>query len=65
MGKIDLNKMGLSGRIGPIIAYVTKGGKQAFRQYTVPSDPKTPKSRFPGETDSRGDPRSIFPTKIL
>ena len=43
MGKIDLNKMGLSGRIGPIIAYVTKGGKQAFRQYTVPSDPKTPK----------------------
>ncbi|MDD4778526.1 MAG: DUF6266 family protein [Fermentimonas sp.] len=43
MGKIDLNKMGLSGRIGPVIAYVTKGGKQAFRQYTVPSDPKTPK----------------------
>ncbi|MDD4777516.1 MAG: DUF6266 family protein [Fermentimonas sp.] len=41
MGKIDLNKMGLSGRIGPVIAYVTKGGRQAFRQYTVPSDPKT------------------------
>lgn len=43
MGKIDLNKMGLSGKIGPIIAYVTKSGKQVFKRYTVPKDPKTPK----------------------
>ena len=43
MGKIDLNKMGLSGKIGPIIAYVTKSGKQVFKKYTVPTDPKTPK----------------------
>lgn len=44
MGRIDLSNLaGLSGRIGPVIAYVTKDGKQAFRSYTKPADPKTPK----------------------
>lgn len=44
MGRIDLSKLsGFSGKIGPIIAYVTKDGKQVFRTYTKPRDPKTPR----------------------
>lgn len=43
MGEIDLNKFGLSGKIGPIVAYITKSGKQAYREYIVPNDPRTPK----------------------
>ena len=44
MGKIDLNTLlGLSGKIGPIVAYRTKYGKQVYRKYTKPHDPKTPK----------------------
>jgi hypothetical protein len=44
MGSIDLKKIGaLSGKIGPLIAYVTNDGKQAFRTYTKPVDPQTPK----------------------
>ncbi len=44
MGTIDLSKaIGLSGKIGPVIAYVTKDGKQAFRSYTKPNNPQTPK----------------------
>lgn len=43
MGSIDLNKLGISGKIGPIVAYKTKYGKQVYREYFVPNDPKTPK----------------------
>ncbi|MDD4776660.1 MAG: DUF6266 family protein [Fermentimonas sp.] len=42
MGKIDLSNFGLSGRIGPIVAYVVKG-KQRFRTYTKPTNRKTVK----------------------
>lgn len=42
MGKIDLSNFGLSGRIGPIIAY-TVNGKQRFRTYAAPTNPKTEK----------------------
>jgi len=46
MGRIDLVKtMGLSGRIGPVVAYVTKDGKQVFRSYVKPRNPKTPKQK--------------------
>jgi hypothetical protein len=43
MGKIDINSLGISGKIGPIIAYVTKTGKQVFKKYVVPKDPRTEK----------------------
>lgn len=44
MGTIDFSKsIKLSGKIGPVIAYVTKDGKQAFRNYTKPQNPRTPK----------------------
>ncbi len=44
MGTIDLSKLiGLSGRIGPLIAYVTKDGKQVFRTYAKPKNPRTSK----------------------
>ena len=44
MGTIDFSKLGaFSGKLGPIVAYVTKDGKQAFREYVVPVDPRTPK----------------------
>lgn len=44
MGTIDLSKLtGLSGRIGPIVTYITKGGKQAFRVYVKPNNPRSPK----------------------
>lgn len=44
MGTIDISKsIKLSGKIGPVIAYVTKDGKQAFRNYTKPQNPRTPK----------------------
>lgn len=44
MGTIDLSNFGiLSGRIGPLVAYVTKDGKQHFRTYIKPADPRTPK----------------------
>ncbi|SFL59161.1 hypothetical protein SAMN05216357_13122 [Porphyromonadaceae bacterium KH3CP3RA] len=43
MGRIDLSKSGgMSGRIGPVVAYLTKDGKQVFRSYIKPADPKTP-----------------------
>lgn len=42
MGKIDLSKFGLSGRIGPLIAYTVKG-KQRFRTYAKPTNRKTAK----------------------
>ncbi|MBF6598199.1 MAG: hypothetical protein ITF98_08225 [Fermentimonas sp.] len=42
MGNIDLSKMGLSGKMGPIVAYVVNG-KQRFRTFTEPRNPKTPK----------------------
>jgi len=44
MGTIDFSKLfGISGKIGPVVAYVTKDGKQVFRSYTKPRNPKTPK----------------------
>jgi len=44
MGSIDLTKIGaLSGKIGTLIAYVSKDGKQIYRTYTKPADPQTPK----------------------
>lgn len=44
MGTIDLSTLkGVSGRIGPVIAYVTKDGRQLFRGYTKPTNPRTPK----------------------
>jgi|SRR5690554_5276018 len=42
MGNIDLTKMGFSGKMGPIVAYVVNG-QQRFRTYTEPKNPKTPK----------------------
>lgn len=42
MGNIDLTKMEFSGRMGPIVAYVVNG-RQRFRTYTEPRNPKTPK----------------------
>lgn len=45
MGKIDLSKLGISGKIGPIVAYVTKDGKQVYRKYTKPANPQTPKQQ--------------------
>lgn len=33
----------LSGRMGPLVAYVTKDGRQHFRSYVHPADPCTPK----------------------
>jgi hypothetical protein len=44
MGTIELSALGkLSGRIGPVVAYVTKDGRQHFRTYTKPADPCTPR----------------------
>ncbi|WP_313382272.1 DUF6266 family protein [Proteiniphilum saccharofermentans] len=44
MGSIDLSKLaGLSGKIGPIVVYVTKGGKQVYRRHVTPVNPRTPK----------------------
>ena len=45
MGKIDLNTLRISGKIGSIVAYTTKYGKQVYRKYTIPNDPKTPKQQ--------------------
>ncbi|MDD2298870.1 MAG: DUF6266 family protein [Fermentimonas sp.] len=42
MGKIDLSNFGLSGRIGPLIAYIVNG-KQRFRTYAKPTNRKTAK----------------------
>src|SRR5690554_2948200 len=42
MGNIDLSKMGLSGKMGPIVAYIVNG-KQRFRTFTEPRNPKTAK----------------------
>lgn len=42
MGKIDLSKgFGFSGKMGSVIAYVSKDGRQYFRSYKKPTDPKT------------------------
>ena len=38
-----MNRLVLSGKIGSIVAYKSKSGKQVFRNYTTPKDPKTPK----------------------
>ncbi|MEA5127263.1 MAG: DUF6266 family protein [Proteiniphilum sp.] len=44
MGTVDLSKLaGLSGRVGPIVTYATKSGKQVFRAYVKPNNPRTPK----------------------
>lgn len=44
MAKLDLgNFAGISGKIGPLVAYKTKSGKQILRVYVVPKDPRTPK----------------------
>lgn len=43
MGRIDLKTFTISGRIGTLVAYTTIEGKQVYRKYTVPRDPKTPK----------------------
>ena len=43
MGKIDLKTLKVSGRLGPVVTYATKSGKQVYRKYIVPNDPKTPK----------------------
>ena len=42
MGNIDLSKMGFSGKMGPVVAYVVNG-KQRFRTFTEPRNPKTAK----------------------
>lgn len=42
MGNIDLSKMGFSGKMGHIVAYVVNG-KQRFRTFSEPRNPKTPK----------------------
>ena len=42
MGNIDLSKMGFSGKMGNIVAYVVNG-QQRFRTFTEPRNPKTPK----------------------
>ncbi len=42
MGNIYLSKMGLSGKMGPIVAYIVNG-KQRFRTFTEPRNPKTAK----------------------
>ena len=41
--EIDLNKLRLSGKIGPIVAYTTKYGTEVIRKHVIPKDPKTPK----------------------
>lgn len=44
MKEIDLGKESkLSGKIGTVVAYVTKDGKQSFRNYVKPANPQTPK----------------------
>lgn len=44
MGILDLKNLGgISGKIGPYVAYVTKSGKQVLRKHIIPKDPKTPK----------------------
>ena len=43
MGRINLNSLGVSGKIGSVVAYTSKSGKQVFRNYVIPNDPKTPK----------------------
>lgn len=46
MGTYDSSKLsGLSGRIGPVVFYVTKNGKQVFRNHVKPTDPRTPAQR--------------------
>jgi len=42
MGNIDISKMGFSGRMGPVVAYVVNG-QQRFRTYIKPQNPKTKK----------------------
>lgn len=44
METVDFSKLlGISGKIGPLVAYVTKDGKQVFRTYAKPRNPQTPK----------------------
>jgi hypothetical protein len=41
--EIDLDKLRLSGRKGPVVAYTTKYGTEVIRKHVIPEDPKTPK----------------------
>ena len=41
--EIDLDKLRLSGRVGPVVAYTTKYGTEVLRKHVIPKDPKTPK----------------------
>lgn len=42
MKTIDLSILGkLSGKIGPMVAYVTKDGRQHYRTYVQPANPRT------------------------
>ena len=41
--EFDLDKLRLSGRVGPVVAYTTKYGTEVLRKHVIPKDPKTPK----------------------
>ena len=44
MKTVDFPLLGkLSGRFGPMVAYVTKDGRQHFRTYVQPANPRTPR----------------------
>ncbi len=44
MATFDLLK-GISGKIGPVVFYVTKGGTQVVRSHVKPKNPRTPKQQ--------------------
>lgn len=44
MGTFNFKKfITLSGKVGPLVLYATKEGKQLFRTYTKPANPRTPR----------------------
>ena len=43
MEEFDLNKLRVSGKIGPVVAYTSQFGKLVLRKHVIPTDPKTPK----------------------
>ena len=43
MEEFDLNKLRVSGKIGPVVAYTSQFGKHVLRKHVIPTDPKTPK----------------------
>ena len=43
MEEFDLDKLRLSGRVGPVVGYTTKYGTEVLRKHVIPKDPKTPK----------------------